>query len=61
MVPNLIYHRQNLIELNVYMSVSIGGIEVKLQTFITSAIDRGDWSASNPNRFIPGERKPVTP
>jgi hypothetical protein len=28
--------------------------------FFTSALDAGEWSASRPGRFIPGERAPST-
>jgi hypothetical protein len=36
------------------------GVELKLHTFLTSALDVGDWSASRPGRFIPRERAPCT-
>jgi len=29
-------------------------MEIQLQAFLTSATDRGEWSASCPNRFTPG-------
>jgi hypothetical protein len=29
-------------------------------SFLTSALDGGEWSASNPGRFTPGERAPGT-
>jgi hypothetical protein len=32
-----------------------GGVEVKLQAFLTSALDGGEWLASRPGRFDPGE------
>jgi hypothetical protein len=34
-----------------------GGIA---STFLTSALDEGEWSASRPVRFTPGERAPGT-
>jgi hypothetical protein len=30
----------------------IGGVEVRLHAFLTSALDGGDWSASRPGRVI---------
>jgi hypothetical protein len=27
---------------------------------LTSAVDGGEWSASSPCRFIPGDRAPLT-
>jgi hypothetical protein len=32
-----------------------GGVEVKLHTFLSSALDGDKWSASRPSRFTPGE------
>jgi hypothetical protein len=29
-------------------------------TFVTSALDEGEWTASRPRRFRPGERAPGT-
>jgi len=29
-------------------------VEVYLNTFLISTLDRGEWSASRPGRFIPG-------
>jgi hypothetical protein len=34
----------------------IGGVEVYLHTFLTSALDGGEWSASRPGLFTPRER-----
>jgi hypothetical protein len=34
------------------------GVEVYLHTFLTSALDGGEWSASHPGRFTPRERAP---
>jgi hypothetical protein len=36
------------------------GVEVWLYTFLTSALDGGEWSASQPGRFTPNERAPGT-
>jgi hypothetical protein len=38
----------------------IGGVEVYLHTFLTSALDGGEWSASRPGLFTPRERDPGT-
>jgi len=32
-----------------------GGMEVYPHAFLTSVLDGGEWSASHPGRFIPGE------
>jgi len=34
------------------------GVEVQLHAFLTSAQDRGEWSAIRPDRFTSGERAP---
>jgi hypothetical protein len=57
MVPSLIYYRQNIEELKFLW---IDKTEVKLHTFITSALDGWDWSASHPNRLFLEKRKPST-
>jgi hypothetical protein len=36
------------------------GVEVYLRSFLTSALDGGEWSASRPSRFSPRERAPGT-
>jgi hypothetical protein len=36
------------------------GIEVQLHAFLTSALDRGEWSALRPGRFTTRERVPDT-
>jgi hypothetical protein len=36
------------------------GVEVQLHSFLTSALDGGEWSASRPGRFKPKERAPGT-
>jgi hypothetical protein len=36
-----------------------GGVDVQLNIFLTSALAGGEWSASLPGRFIPGENLPV--
>jgi hypothetical protein len=33
-----------------------GGVDVLTHVFLTSAVDGGEWSASLPGRFTPGER-----
>jgi len=33
-----------------------GGVEKQLRTFLTSALNAGDWSATRPGRFTAGER-----
>jgi hypothetical protein len=35
-----------------------GGVEVIVPPFITSALDGGEWSASCPCHFTPGEAAP---
>jgi hypothetical protein len=37
-----------------------GGVDVYIHIFLTSALVGGEWSASRPDRFIPGERAPDT-
>jgi hypothetical protein len=37
-----------------------GGVYVQTHVFLTSALVRGEWSASRPDRFTPGERAPGT-
>jgi len=37
-----------------------GGVEVWLQTFLTSALDGGVQSTSCPGYFTPGVRAPIT-
>jgi hypothetical protein len=36
----------------------VTGSEVIAPSFLTSALDEGEWSASRPGRFIPRERAP---
>jgi hypothetical protein len=36
-----------------------GGVEVCLHTFLTSALDGGEWSDSLRGRFAPGKVPPV--
>jgi hypothetical protein len=33
-----------------------GGVNVAIHIFLTSAVVGGEWSASHPGRFTPGER-----
>jgi len=35
-------------------------MEVQLHAFLTSALDRSDWSTSHPGRFTLGGRTPVS-
>jgi hypothetical protein len=35
-----------------------GGVDVWILIFLTSALAAGEWSASRPGRFTPGERDP---
>jgi hypothetical protein len=37
-----------------------GGLDVLIHIFLTSALVGGEWSASRPGRFTPGERAPGT-
>jgi hypothetical protein len=32
------------------------GMDVQICVFLTSAVIEGEWSASHPSRFTPGER-----
>jgi hypothetical protein len=35
-----------------------GRVDVQIHVFLTSALVGGEWSASRPWRFIPGENAP---
>jgi hypothetical protein len=35
-----------------------GEVDVHIHIFLTLALDGGEWSASRPSRFTPGERAP---
>jgi hypothetical protein len=37
-----------------------GGVDVQIHIFLTLALIGGEWSASCPGRFTPGERAPGT-
>jgi hypothetical protein len=37
------------------------GVDVWIRIFLTSALAGGEWSASRPGRFTPGERTRGTP
>jgi hypothetical protein len=37
-----------------------GGVNVYTHVFLTSALVGGEWSASRPGRFTPGEKVPGT-
>jgi hypothetical protein len=37
-----------------------GGVDVYIYVFLNSALVGGEWSASRPDRFTPGERAPGT-
>jgi hypothetical protein len=39
-----------------YAIKTYGGVDVYIHIFLTSALVGGEWSASRPGRFIPGER-----
>jgi hypothetical protein len=43
-----------------YATKAYGGIDVLIHIFLTSALVGGEWSASRPGRFTPGERVPGT-
>jgi hypothetical protein len=43
-----------------YAMKAYGGVEVYIHVFLTSALVGGEWSASRPCRFTPGERDPGT-
>jgi hypothetical protein len=43
-----------------YAMKAYGGVDVKIHIFLTSALVGGEWSASRPGRFTPGERAPGT-
>jgi hypothetical protein len=37
-----------------------GGVDIYIHIFLTLALAGGEWSASRPGRFTPGERVPGT-
>jgi hypothetical protein len=37
-----------------------GGVDVQTYVFLTSTLIGGEWSASRPGHFTPGERAPGT-
>jgi hypothetical protein len=37
-----------------------GGVDVEIHVFLSLALVGGEWSASRPGRFTPGERAPGT-
>jgi hypothetical protein len=37
-----------------------GGVDVEIHIFLNLALAGGDWSASRPGRFTPGEQTPDT-
>jgi hypothetical protein len=41
-------------------NIAYGGVNVSIHICLTSALDGGEWSASNPGRFILAERAPGT-
>jgi hypothetical protein len=36
-----------------------GGVDVQIHILLTWALVGGEWSASHPGRFTPGEKAPV--
>jgi hypothetical protein len=43
-----------------YAMKAYEGVDVQIHIFLTSALDGGEWSASRPGSFTPGERAPAT-
>jgi hypothetical protein len=43
-----------------YAMKKYGGVGVYIHIFLTSALVGGEWSATRPGRFTPGERAPGT-
>jgi hypothetical protein len=43
-----------------YAMKAYGGVDIYIHIFLTSALAGGEWSASRPGRFTPGERAPGT-
>jgi hypothetical protein len=43
-----------------YAMKAHGAVDVEIHIFLTSALDGGEWSASLPGHFTPGERDPYT-
>jgi hypothetical protein len=39
--------------------MTYGGADVYMHIFLTSALVRGEWSASHAGRFTPGKETPV--
>jgi hypothetical protein len=39
-----------------YAMKAYGGVDVQIHIFLTLELVRGEWSASRPGRFTPGER-----
>jgi hypothetical protein len=37
-----------------------GGVDVQIRNFLTSTLAGGEWAASRPVRFTPGETAPGT-
>jgi hypothetical protein len=46
--------------LNHHATETHGRVQVKLKAFLTSVLNRGEWSASLSSHFIPGERPHFT-
>jgi hypothetical protein len=44
----------------IYITFLTSGVDVEIHIFLASALVGGDWSASRPRRFIPGEIAPDT-
>jgi hypothetical protein len=42
-----------------YAMKAYGGVDAYIHIFLTSVLDRGEWSAPSPGHFSPGDRAPV--
>jgi hypothetical protein len=39
---------------------SHGAVDIQINIFLISVLAEGEWSASRPGRFTPGEKAPTT-